>query len=93
MSPELTITIVLAAVVAGGVSLIFLARWARKRNASLADAATAWNAHRERVSLTHVFFGSRSSIESGVGRVLAGIVILVVVAFLALAIYAIYFAG
>lgn len=93
MSSELTIALLIAAVVAGGALLILLAKWARKRNASLGETATAWNAHRDKLSLTHVFFGSRSPVESSVGRFLAWFVILAVAAFLVLAIYAVFSTG
>lgn len=71
----------------GGVLFILLARWARRKNAALSDQISAWEVSKKGVSFKYLLFGSRSSIESGIGRTLAGIGIVVVIAFVAFAIY------
>jgi len=79
----MTLDVVVIAVVIGGVLLVLLARWARGKNATLGDQRSAWEASKQGVSFKYLFFGSRSSIESGIGRMLAGLAILFVLVFLA----------
>lgn len=86
----MSLTILVLVVIAGGASLILIARWARKKNADLGDQPSAWEANRDGVSFKYILFGSRSSIESGVGRVLAWLGIFVVLAFLVFAGYLVF---
>ena len=91
MDKTLFLIFVLACVIVGGVSLVLLEKWARKKNASLGKDAAAWRTSPPLYSITHFFFGTRSSIESWLGKILAWLVILVVFAFLAFALYVFLF--
>ena len=43
MDKSLSLIFVLACVIVGGVLLVLIARWARKKNASLGKDAAAWS--------------------------------------------------
>lgn len=84
----MSILLIVVAVIGGGVGLILIARWSRRRNTSMGGTST-WSTDRGKVSLAQIFFGSRSPIEWGLGQTLAALVIIAVLAFLALAAYAV----
>jgi len=85
----MSILILVVAVAGGGAGLILIARWARRRNASMGGASPL-STDSGKVSLAQVFLGSRSSIESGLGHALATFVIIAVLAFLAFAAYVVF---
>ena len=85
----MSILVLVVAVIGGGAGLILIARWARRWNASM-GGASSWSTDSGKVSLAQVFFGSRSSIESGLGRALATFVIIAVLAFLAFVAYVVF---
>ena len=91
MDKSLSLIFVLACVIVGGVLLVLIARWARKKNASLGKDAAAWRTKPPHYSIAHLFFGTRSSIESWLGKILAWLVILFVFAFLILTLYVFIF--
>ena len=91
MDKSLFLIFVLTCVIVGGVLLVLLEKWARKKNASLGKDAAAWRVTPPLYSFAHFFFGTRSSIESWLGKILAWLVILVVFAYLAFASYVFLF--
>ena len=83
--------LLVGAIIVGGVSMLLLARWARKKNTALGGDDSAWRTKAPLFSIPHLFFGSLSSFESSLAKILAWLIILFVCAFLAFALYVFVF--
>ena len=73
------IVVVVAFAIAGGLGLVALSRWARRRNREVNDSV--WTPRTRNFSLARIYFGNLSKFEEDVARGLAWVIIVGVLAF------------
>lgn len=85
----MTLLALVVSVIGGGMFLLLLARFSRRKNKALGKDSSAWgsSASNGNVPVGNIFFGNRSRVESFVGLILAWTTIIVVVGFLIFSIY------